>query len=77
MESMMRITTVDPIAGCEVSNRRTAPYVIEGEGKNALKIYFCNAENKAAYLEIESRTPTVRSITMFNQFRDDDQILWD
>lgn len=36
----MITSTLDPISMNEVTDLDNAPYVIEGEGDNALKIYF-------------------------------------
>ncbi|MBT8439263.1 MAG: hypothetical protein KJO91_06010, partial [Gammaproteobacteria bacterium] len=36
----MRISTLDPISMNDVNDIANAPYVIEGRGSNALKIYF-------------------------------------
>jgi hypothetical protein len=49
----MNITTKDPIAMEDVTDIDNAPFVIEGSGPNALKIYFLSEENKAEYLAIE------------------------
>lgn len=48
----MRITTTDPISGADVKSLEKSPFVLEGKGENALKIYFENEENKNAYLDI-------------------------
>ncbi len=53
----MRITTTDPISGADVKNLEKSPFVLEGKGENALKIYFENEENKKAYLEIQTEHP--------------------
>lgn len=53
----MRVQTTDPISGVTIKNPEGYPYVIEGEGEGALKIYFENEENKKAYLEIETEHP--------------------
>jgi uncharacterized protein YpiB (UPF0302 family) len=52
----MRISTLDPISMNDVTDRGLAPYVIEGKGPDALKIYFENEENKAEYLDIPLHT---------------------
>lgn len=52
----MSISTLDPISMNDVSDIDSAPYVIEGEGSNALKIYFENDENKAVYMQIPLHT---------------------
>jgi len=56
-ERAMRITTTDPISGADVKNPDTHPFVIEGRGEGALKIYFENEENKKAYLDIQTEHP--------------------
>ena len=56
----MRISTLDPISMNDVTDTDNAPYVIEGEGHDALKIYFENEDNKIEYLDIPLHTlPTV------------------
>ncbi len=50
----MRITTLDPMTLNDVSNLDTAPFVIEGKGDNAIKIYFESEQNRREYLEMES-----------------------
>jgi hypothetical protein len=42
----MRIRTTDPINGRDVTDTTHAPFVIEGSGDGALKIYFASAENR-------------------------------
>ena len=56
-EMAMRVSTTDPITLREVPNPATHPFVIEGAGENALKIYFENEDNKKAYLEIATEHP--------------------
>jgi YHS domain-containing protein len=53
----MRITTTDPISGADVKDLENSPFVLEGKGDNALKIYFENEENKNAYLDIQTEHP--------------------
>ena len=53
----MMISTTDPISLRDVPDPENHPYVIEGEGENAIKIYFENEENKKAYLAIEVEHP--------------------
>ena len=62
----MRVTNTDPISGNDVVDLDSAPYVIEGNGDDALKIYFESEENKASYLEIESKTPQQVLIDKYN-----------
>ena len=53
----MRISTTDPISGADIENPEGRPFVVEGKGENALKIYFENEDNKKAYLEIQTEHP--------------------
>lgn len=46
----MNIHTLDPITLNDVTDLENSPFVIEGEGTGALKIYFESEENKAEYL---------------------------
>lgn len=48
----MITSTLDPISMNDVTDLENAPYVIEGEGKNTLKIYFESEENRQEYLGI-------------------------
>ena len=50
----MIVSTTDPISLVDIHNPDSHPFVIEGEGENALKIYFENEANKNAYLGIEA-----------------------
>ncbi len=47
----MIVTTTDPITGREVTNPDQHPFLVEGEGVYALKIYFESEATKQAYLE--------------------------
>jgi hypothetical protein len=49
----MITTTLDPITLNDVTDLENAPYVIEGEGDGALRIYFESEENKQEYLNTE------------------------
>ena len=51
----MRVTTTDPISGNDVTDLENAPFVIEGSGEDALKIYFESQQNKESYLGAGSR----------------------
>ena len=50
----MRITTLDPMTLNDVKDLDNATYIVEGEGDNALKIYFESCENRDEYLAMES-----------------------
>ena len=56
----MRVSTTDPITLREVPNPATHPFVIEGAGENALKIYFENEDNKRP---ISISRPSIRART--------------
>ncbi len=49
----MRTSTLDPISLEDVTDLEKAPFVIEGEGDAAIKIYFKSEENRREYLEME------------------------
>jgi hypothetical protein len=46
----MITTTLDPISLNDVTDIENAPYIVEGEGQNALKIYFESEANRLEYL---------------------------
>ncbi len=48
----MITSTLDPISLNDVTDTENAPYVIEGKGDSALKIYFESEANKQEYLAI-------------------------
>jgi YHS domain-containing protein len=48
----MITTTLDPISLKDVTDIENAPYVVEGEGQNSLKIYFESEHNKREYLNM-------------------------
>ena len=52
----MITSTLDPISMNDVTDLEHAPYVVEGEGQNALKIYFENEAYKSEYLDIPLHT---------------------
>mgnify|MGYP001544822426 FL=1 len=47
----MITTTLDPITLNDVTDPENAPYVIEGEGDGAIRIYFESEQNRQAYLD--------------------------
>ena len=49
----MNIHTLDPMTLNDVTDLENAPYLIEGKGDSAIKIYFETEQNKTDYLEIE------------------------
>ncbi len=64
----MRISTTDPISGSDVRDLAHAPFVIEGAGESALKIYFESEDNRPAYLDVELEHPgqDVTSVNLGN-----------
>ena len=73
----MRVTNRDPMTGNEVQDRAGAPYVLEGSGDDALKVYFESEESRQAYLAILPRVPEACSIRLYRGIQDDETILWD
>ena len=63
----MRVQTTDPISGKDVIDVEHAPFVIEGTGEDALKIYFSSRDTQQAYLAIETRQLTDHNVAMYNQ----------
>lgn len=73
----MRVTTRDPMTGNDVTDRETAPFVIEGSGENPLKIHFESEQSRREYLKIQPRRPEACSLNLYKGFEDDETILWD
>lgn len=69
----MKVTTVDPISGNDVSDVNDAPFVIEGSGEDALKIYFESEANRSSYLDIEAKTPEAVLLDIYNRTTGDAQ----
>ncbi len=53
----MRISTTDPITLNDIPDPENHPYVIEGEGDSALKIYFESEKTKKEYMDIAVEHP--------------------
>jgi hypothetical protein len=68
----MRISTLDPISMRDVTDIADAPYVVEGVGPNALKIYFENDANRDEYLEIPLHGANSTLIAAYAQVADSD-----
>ncbi len=73
----MRVTTRDPMTGNEVRDPDHAPFVLEGEGDGALKIYFESDLTRQDYLAIKPRVPQPCSLNLYRTFENDETILWD
>ena len=63
----MRMQTTDPINGMDVKDIEHAPFVVEGTGEDALKIYFTTHDNRQAYLDIETRPLTDHNVAIYNR----------
>lgn len=63
----MRIQTTDPINGKDVTVTERTPFVIEGSGEDALKIYFDSDENRQIYLDVELEALGDHSVEVFNR----------
>ncbi len=46
----MIVTTIDPITGNKVTDLEHHPFIVEGDGIAAMKIYFESEDTKHAYL---------------------------
>ena len=53
----MIVSTTDPITGHDVIDLAHCPFVIEGHGDNALKIYFESEDSRREYLGIAVEHP--------------------
>lgn len=53
----MRVSTTDPITLKDVVPAEGHPFIVEGTGDNALKIYFESEDTKNTYLGIEVENP--------------------
>ena len=63
----MIVQTTDPMTGNDVIDLENAPYIVEGTGDSALKIYFESEESKRGYLEVESKAPDADIISTYNK----------
>jgi len=53
----MMISTTDPITLHDITEPEGHPYVVEGEGVYALKIYFESEDTRKQYLDIDVEHP--------------------
>ena len=49
----MRTTTLDPMSLNDVTDLEHAPFIIEGEGNNAIRIYFESTQNRDDYMNMQ------------------------
>lgn len=68
----MRVTTTDPITGNDVKDPDNAPFVIEGQGNDALKIYFESGENRREYLDISMDSPDSTLLDALDSIKDNE-----
>ena len=53
----MIVTTIDPVTGNKVTDLEHHPFIVEGSGMSALKIYFESEDTKRAYLMAQPEDP--------------------
>jgi hypothetical protein len=46
------ITTTDPVTGEHLHNLAAKPFIIEGQGRLAVKIYFESEETRLSYIHM-------------------------
>jgi hypothetical protein len=70
----MRITTTDPTTGNEVHDTANVPFVAEGRGDDAIKIFFESEASRQEYLEFsaESAKPDPGVVGAYNQTKDNE-----
>lgn len=66
----MRVSTLDPISMNDVTDIDNAPFVVEGHGRGALKIYFESDANKHAYLDIPLHTSNATLASVYARITD-------
>ena len=49
----MRVTTMDPMTLNDVKDINNAPYVLEGEAEQSIKIYFETETSRQEYVDME------------------------
>ncbi len=70
----MRVPTTDPMTGNEVTETETAPFVIEGDGDDALKIYFESEASRQDYVDFSAESDTTDDgvVDAYNQLGDNE-----
>jgi hypothetical protein len=68
----MRVTTTDPMTGNDVADLDNAPFIIEGQGSDALKIYFESVANRQEYLEISMDGPDNALLDALDSIKDNE-----
>ncbi|MHB8743924.1 MAG: hypothetical protein ACYC9L_12455 [Sulfuricaulis sp.] len=57
MNSSHIISTTDPINGCDITDLKNRPHVVEGDSSSDLTIYFESKASLQAYLDIPVEHP--------------------
>lgn len=68
----MRVTTTDPMTGNDVADPDNAPFVIEGQGNDALKIHFESVENRRQYPAISMDGPDSTLLDALDSIKDNE-----
>jgi len=70
----MRVTTTDPMTGNDVNNLEDAPFVIEGKGDDALKIYFESLDSRQEYLAMTVSEPDSSILDIYESVKDNEMM---
>lgn len=65
----MMVSTTDPITLQEIADPEQHPFVIKGEGRNAVKIYFESEETRQAYIGNAAKHPDADLTSRFDHPR--------
>jgi hypothetical protein len=60
------------MTGNDVKDTDNAPFVIEGQGSDALKIYFESVENRQEYLDISMDGPDSTLLDALDSIKDNE-----
>jgi len=67
METKVNIATTKPMTGHDVTDLDNAPFVVEGRGKSALKVYFESEQSRQAYLEFAAEAEDHNPVDAYTQ----------
>ena len=62
----MIVTTIDPVTGNKVTDLEHHPFVVEGSGVAALKIYFESEDTRRTYLMAQPDDPSLYKDDPYN-----------
>jgi hypothetical protein len=68
----MRVTTVDPMTGNDVTDLEDAPFTIEGQGPDALTIYFESEASRQEYILFSAESADAGVIDIYNGISDNE-----